>query len=519
MPKLEGQDPTAGSPLQDEFAIPPPGVDAPHRTLARDAANALWWKGLQLGGVKGIFLVRTLALAALLSPDDFGLLAMATVAVGVLMTVSELGMTPALVQQPHLEEAHYNAAWTVNVIRAAGVAAVLLAGAPVIAALFSDPRVTDILRVLALKPLIDASASPKTADLMRRLAYRRLAAISLSAAAVDTIVSLLLASRLGVWSLVAGVLAGALAGAVTSYAVAAHRPRVAIASDAVLPLVRYGRWLLLAGIVSVSASSLTQVVISRELGAVELGLYFLAAKLGLLPYEVLNKVVSDVAFAVYARLQAERARLVRAFQSILVATAAIGVPAYVLIISLAPWLVADVLGPRWEGTEGPIRVLALAGIAGLFGDVTEPLFRGLGRPKWVLAVELLQSSLTIVLLWPLTHRYGLIGAALAGLFGVSLSQLLSLLFATRVLGAPVRRSMVPISIIVLSALLGAATVPLVQRLASGTFGLVCATVIATTTMIAVLWGAESRFDVGLRRDLAYAFPQIAGLVGMRSAAP
>ena len=177
-------------------------------------APATRWPGrrFSLPASKGVFLVRTLILARLLSPDDFGLFAIATVAVGVLMSLTEVGMSQALVHQPQIEEAHYDSAWTVNMLRALCVSAVLLVAAPAIAALFAEPRATNILRLLALKPLLDASASIKIAELMRTLAYRRLAAIGLLAAAVETVVSVLLAIRFGVWALVGGALAGAHGG-------------------------------------------------------------------------------------------------------------------------------------------------------------------------------------------------------------------------------------------------------------------------------------------------------------------
>ena len=103
-----------------------------------------------------------------------------------------------------------------------------MVGAPVIAAIFAEPRAVAILRVLALKPLIDAIASIRIAELSRDLKYRRLTIVSLSAVAVDTVVSLTLAMALGVWALVVGALCGSATGVVFSYIVAPHRPRLVL---------------------------------------------------------------------------------------------------------------------------------------------------------------------------------------------------------------------------------------------------------------------------------------------------
>ena len=112
-------------------------------SFARRAGDALIWKAIQLASTKGIFFVRTLILARLLAPADFGLFAIAVSAVGFFMTTTELGMVPALVQRPEAEETHYDGAWTVGMVRALGVSAVLVVAAPVIAHLFAEPRAGD----------------------------------------------------------------------------------------------------------------------------------------------------------------------------------------------------------------------------------------------------------------------------------------------------------------------------------------------------------------------------------------
>ena len=486
--------------------------------LAQRAGDALAWKAFQLGGVKGIFLLRTLILARLLSPDDFGLLAIATVGVGVLMSLTEFGMTAALVHQPQIEADHYDSAWTVNLLRAVGVSAVLLVAAPAIAALFAEPRATDILRLLALKPLVDASASIKVAELMRTLAYRRLTIISLLAAGIETIVSVLLARRLGVWALVGGALAGAVAGAATSYILAPHRPRIVLARRAIRPLLRYGRWLFLTGLVAVAASSVTQLVISRQLGALELGLYFLAAKLAFLPHEIASQVVGDVAFSVYARIQDDRMRVATAFRSIFLATTTVLLPVYVLLICIAPRLVSDLLGVHWVGSEPIIQLLAVVGIVGLFGDASGPLFRGLGYSEWIFAIELCQSSLIVLLLWSLTGRYGVTGAALGWLVAVGTSQMVSFILTRRLLKHPLAGLVLPVGIVIFSSLLGALVVLGVTRLIAGVVGLLVAVSAAAVAMTVVLWMCDRRFALGLRRDFSQAFPQVASLLGLAPAA-
>ena len=173
------------------------------------AGNALIWKSIQLVGVKIIFLFRLVVLARLLSPDDFGLMAIAVTAIGFMLSLTNFGMIPALIQGEDVSEQHYNAAWTVRVSRALLVSLAVFALAPAIAALFNEPRSADIIRVLAIRPVLDGLASIKIAKMNRDMRFRPLAILGVSQALVNTVIAVVLASTYGVWALVAGTLAGA----------------------------------------------------------------------------------------------------------------------------------------------------------------------------------------------------------------------------------------------------------------------------------------------------------------------
>ena len=89
-----------------------------HR-LSAQTASAFFWRGVQIWGVKAIFLIRTLVLARLLLPEDFGLLAIALVTVEFSTRITDFGMVQALVQRQDARRRHYDVAWTLNVLRAA----------------------------------------------------------------------------------------------------------------------------------------------------------------------------------------------------------------------------------------------------------------------------------------------------------------------------------------------------------------------------------------------------------------
>jgi O-antigen/teichoic acid export membrane protein len=473
------------------------------------AGSALFWRAVQMVGVKAIFLVRLLILARLLTPDDFGLLAIAVTAVGFLIGITDVGMIPALVQGQEIEEKHYNAAWTVGVTRALLITGTVMIAAPWIAQLFAEPRAVIIIRVLALKPLLDALASIKVADLNRYLQFGPLATIKLAEALANAIVSIILALSFGVWALVAGILAGSMTNLVMSYIIVPHRPRFSFDRSAIRPLIQFGRWIFLTSLVILAGNYVLRVVVSRQLGAAELGLYFLAFQLAWMPTEVASEVIGNVAFPLFARIQSDTRQVAQVFRTVLVGMAALLIPASMLIIALAPAIVQDLLGPQWEGSAAIIRVLTLSGMIGLFGEVAVPVLKGLGRPQLVTIMEVVQSVLLIAFVWLLTDRYGLIGAAMAWLPAIIVSMFVAYLYVRKLLPRPFTGSLPPVAAITLVAVVAGIAALFTVNYMGGLIGIIVASLVAAIIIATMLFLADRYFSLGLLSDFIRLFPQLA----------
>jgi O-antigen/teichoic acid export membrane protein len=485
--------------------------------LAETARFALSWRAIQYVGVKLVYLARLLVLARLLAPEDFGLLAVATVAIDFLLHVTNLGMIPALVQKTDADERHFDAVWTVGILRAGLITCGVALAAPWIADLFAEPRATDIIRALALRPLIEAAASIGVARLTRDLRFRTLAVLWLGEALANTLLTVALAFFLGVWALVIGALAGPLVFAVLSYVAAPHRPRLRLDDSAIRSLVRFGRWVFVTGLIALAGRSILQATISRELGVAELGLYSLAARLAFLPAEVSSAVVGSVAFPLFARLQAEPERTATAFRTMFIGLIVLLLPLVGLLVTLAPSLVHEVLAPRWQGTAPLITLLAIASAIGLLGDTAVPMFEGLGRPQLVTVIEAVQSTCLAGLAWVLADHFGLIGAVFAWIPALLASQVACLVFL-RVFSP---RCLVglgtPLAMVLGVAAMTSATAYAIDRSLGGMSGLVLAIAVSAVVALVLLLSGDRILGLGLVDSLARVFPRLSFLQSDRTA--
>src|SRR5215204_1352453 len=103
-----------------------------HRPM-RAAGNAILWQAFQMGGVKVLYMVRLLVLAILLTPSDFGLIAIALASTSFLLNLTNFGLIPAVVQAADMDETKYDAVWTFDMTRSVIVTTLTILFAPLIA--------------------------------------------------------------------------------------------------------------------------------------------------------------------------------------------------------------------------------------------------------------------------------------------------------------------------------------------------------------------------------------------------
>lgn len=470
--------------------------------------SALTWSAVQLVAERGFSVIRFLVLASLLSPDDFGLLAIATVAVELLLTVTNVGLQPALVQLQERETRHYDAAWTVGLLRGLAISASVFLGAGLLAVLYGEPRATPVLQLIALRPLLAGLASPRLADLERGLNFRALALMTTTSTIVHTVLAIALAPTLGVFAIVVGMLAGTLVYTGLSYWAVPHRPRLRFDRPSIAPLLRFGRWVLATSLVGVLGEAALRAVISRQLGAADLGLYYLAARLAYLPNGVVSNVVSSVAFPVHARLRHARTKAAEALSISLRSLVALLVPTYIVLVALVPALTRDALGPQWAGTPTLVTLLAGAAVLGLIADSVLPMLEGRGEPD---RITMLMSIRTVVLLaaaWPLAMGYGVAGAAMATIAAEIPVQIVAATLARRRLPRPFKGVGRVAAAAAVAGALGAAVGLGIDRLVGPPIGVAPAALTAGIVSMAGLWLLDRTLSLHLAEQLVLVFPAL-----------
>lgn len=397
--------------------------------------GGLWTLGLRLSS-RALGFVRTVVLARLLFPADFGLIAMAMLFVTGLESVTQTGLQQALIQRKTGVRECLDTAWTVTLARSLVLCLVLVAAAPFVADFFAEPRLTGILRVVSLSVLFGGFANIGIVYFQKDLAFGRQFRFETWASVAEFALTVLLAFSLrDVWALVWGGLAGNVLRVLLSYALHPFRPSFRFDQAAFRELLDFGKWVSGYTVLCYAVSQCDSILLGRMLGAESLGYYQMAFLTAVIPSSEVAIAISMVAFPSYAMMQDQPGRLRESFEKVFQVSALVCMPIGLGILAVAPDFIRVVLGDRWQGIGLIMQVLSVMGIAKALEGTTNSLLMAVGRPGLLMGFSSLQLILLGATLYPLVLLWGIPGAAVA-VTGTALAAAAAVLVAAvRVTGS------------------------------------------------------------------------------------
>jgi O-antigen/teichoic acid export membrane protein len=387
--------------------------------------------------IRGIGLLSTVILARLLAPEDFGLVAMAMVGIGLLEVFTHAGVDLALIRNREAEREHYDAAWTINVALGAALALVLLLGAPVAAAYFGDPRVTSVIRFLALRSFIGGFENVGVIDFRRDLAFDKEFRFEVYKKSIYLVVIIGLAAILrNYWALVGGMITSRIMGVTLSYRMHPYRPRPSLAR--VSEIWGFSRWLVAFRVGRYVNRRTDEFVVGGIFGANTMGSYHVGAEVATTPTDELVFPMSRGLFPVYSKLGNDPTALAHAFRNVLSVVSFLCVSMGVGMALVAHDMVVVVFGQKWIDAIPLVKWLAIFGVvAGIVGGF-ETLMTVTGRVRSLSLVTLGHSVLQLPVMWFAGIFLGIQGVAASRTLLVVAVAPVVIYLATRGTGVTVR---------------------------------------------------------------------------------
>jgi PST family polysaccharide transporter len=403
----------------------------------RTMRGMMWAYGTYVGG-RSIVLVSTAILAHLLTPADFGVVAIALVFMTFMETVQDLGLTQALIVSSPEEEparAQTTFGWTVLI---GAVLALAVSGlGQVVAGFFGHQSLRAIIPVLGLSFFVESLGNTHDSIARKHLDYR----VRAYAQGADVLtrgatgIALALAG-FGAWALVLGYLVGTVGRTVTLWARVPFRPRLRFTREHLGSLVRFGGVLTLVDVGSAFARNLDYLFIGRVLGATSLGLYTIGYRLPELLIMNVSVVAADVLFPAYSALRRESRE--EGFLLSLRFLAAVVFPIGVGLAVLAHPFVLDVFGHRWYHSIEVTQILVIYAVFSTLNIPAGTIYKVSGRAWILLAVQGPYLAALVVSLLLFAHE-GIVAVAICMTAVQAAGALAAVAIAGRMLDVRYRR--------------------------------------------------------------------------------
>jgi O-antigen/teichoic acid export membrane protein len=348
--------------------------------LAANVATGTAWLSVARLCVNLLGFAGLILLARLLTPEDFGVVAIAATLFAIVSAATNLPIAHALIQHAKPDESLFHTAFTLSLLRGCLVfAAIVLLSIPAVV-IFTEPRLARLLPALALGAVLVGAQNPRLAVFARQMEFKQQFLLQVSEKLIALIFSATCAFLFqSPWALVLGILAGQSCALILGYVMIPYRPRFALSGFR--ELMSFSIWLSLGQVINTINWRLDQLLIGRQLGPEALGHYTVGDNLAALPTREITAPLHATLFPAFARLADMPERLRAAFTRAQSMIVAIALPVGVGAALLADPLVRLALGEKWLPSVVVIQGLAAIFALQTIGALAEPLAMATGRTK------------------------------------------------------------------------------------------------------------------------------------------
>lgn len=351
-------------------------------SIRSEVASAGKWSAASTVSTTLIQFVRSIAMAWLLSPAELGLFAMAMLTVNLFRTISDGGMSNAIIYKQTKDRRVLSSIHWVSVAIGLLVSVGVCLGSPLIAAFFKRPELVWVILAIAIGPFLNSWTIVIQAVLRTELRFRSICAIRVAGATASMLVAVITAyNGAGIYAIAYGYVVSAIVELVMCYAVAIDysRPQLVFQREGLGEYVRFGGYQIGERFINYLGANADYMIIGRVLGDEALGIYRIAFELVVLPLTRINPIVINVVLPSFAKLK-DRDRFRRAYLEVIRFLASVTIPCLLGLWAIAPLFIEVGYDARYASAAGLLRILVIVGV---FRTLCSPIgvaIISLGRP-------------------------------------------------------------------------------------------------------------------------------------------
>lgn len=409
-------------------------------TLKQQTVSSVKWLVGSSFLQKGIQFSATIVLARILGPKDFGLFALAFVAIDALGLFKSMGFDSALIQRKDEVEKAANTAFFIIPLLGIVLYLILSISAPWIGKFMNNMSVISVIRALGIIFIISCFGRVPAALMEKRMQFRQISIIEISTVIVYSVSAVVFALfKFGVWSLVYAYILKTLNQNILTFIYSKWRPKLEFDKKIALEMFHFGKFVFLGAIVWFLKMNLDNLLVGKFLGVAALGLYAIAFNIANFGADYFGNKVARVIFPTYSKLQSDLYDLKSATLKTLKYISIIAIPFSIALFLLSGEFLRFFYGERWIGATNVLRILAFAGIFNTLPAGMSVAFLACGKPKLGFWITTFQVAIFFIFIYPMAKLFGINGVGVVVTLSGFIAFIITLIWAMKLLSMELKQ--------------------------------------------------------------------------------
>ncbi|MBU1153070.1 lipopolysaccharide biosynthesis protein [bacterium] len=391
--------------------------------LKEKTVSGLRWVGLSIFSTRVLHFVTSIILARLLSPADFGIIAIGFLIIQVLEMFRDLGIGQAIIYKKDEIEKTADTAFILTPIIGISLFALGYLIAPLIAIFFKNASLAPVVKLLALTIVLSSLEVVPSFLLEKELRFKKKVIAEILPTVGYTGVAISLAYLgYGLWSIVYGHVVYKIMSLILIWYISSWRPKFQFNKAISKELLNYGKYIIGSWLLIFIYTHIDSIFIGKILEASALGLYAMAFNIANLPATNITQLVNRVMFPAFSKIQEDKKFYKVTYLKVFKCISIIVIPLSLGTFVIAEDFIKIILGEKWQEAIIPLQVLSFYGLFRALSGTTGNIFMSTGQPKILQRVVMLQLIICLPLLYHTTKFYGIFGISLVmvGSLGIGL---------------------------------------------------------------------------------------------------
>lgn len=417
----------------------------------------IWSIGQQFSSkLVGFFI--TIVLARILTPEEFGLIAMLSIFISIGNTLLESGLTTSLIRTADVSQKDLSTVFYFNLIGSIFLYFILFFVAPAISAFYHQEVLTKIVRVYSLTLIINAFFVVQSTLLIKEMRFKTQTNIQIPSAIAGGLLGILLAKMgYGVWSLVWMSLLTAFLSTLLHWVYSSWRPSFIFDKASFNRHFHFGYKMTLSGLLETFYQNIYTLIIGKYYSAAQLGFYSRAFSISQLPIENISTAISKVTYPMFSEISQNDEQLKRVNKKVMQQVIFWNAPMLISLCVIAEPLFRFLLTDKWMPAVPYFQILCIAGILHPLHSYNLNILKVKGRSDLFLKLEIIKKVLSAVGILCVIP-FGIYGLLYFQLFFTFIGFYINSIYSGKLIGYPVTEQIVDIlPMLALSSLIGVLT--------------------------------------------------------------